>query len=159
MKNEDVISKFYSSFANADSASMIELYSDDVRFSDPVFGILKGSQAKSMWKMLVRTGIVITFGGIKSSGNKVYANWQAEYIYTPTKRKVVNKIKAEFELKDGKIISHSDKFSLWKWSAMALGMTGLLLGWTSTVKHKIRTMANASLRSFMENSAKQTSKE
>ena len=150
MDNEAVITKFYTSFANADAASMIALYDDDVSFSDPVFGILKGEQAKSMWKMLVRPGIVITFGGIKSKGNKVYANWQAEYVYTPTKRKVVNKIKAEFEFKNGKIITHVDKFSLWNWSSQALGMTGLLLGWTSTVKHKIKSMDNASLRSFME---------
>lgn len=153
MSNESLVHQFYTSFANADSASMIALYDDHIQFTDPVFGILKGEQAKSMWKMLVRPGIAITFGGIKSSGNKVSANWQAEYIYTPTKRKVVNKIKAEFEIRGGKIISHTDKFSLWRWSAQALGMTGLLLGWTSTVKHKIKSMANASLRSFMEKNA------
>jgi hypothetical protein len=71
-------------------------------------------------------------------------------VYTPTGRKVLNKVKAEMTIKDGKIIAHHDTFSLWLWSARALGLTGYLLGWTSVVKRKISTMANASLRKFME---------
>jgi ketosteroid isomerase-like protein len=153
-EQEKIIHKFYTSFANADSASMVELYDDEINFTDPVFGILKGEQAKSMWKMLVRPGVNISFSDIKSSRNKVYARWQAEYTYTPTSRKVVNKIKAEFEIKDGKIVSHKDTFSLWKWSSQALGPVGLMLGWTNKVKHKIRSKANAALRKYMEAQSK-----
>jgi hypothetical protein len=53
-------------------------------------------------------------------------------------------------IRDGKIIAHHDTFSLWRWSAQALGLSGYFLGWTSVVKRKISSMANANLRKFME---------
>jgi ketosteroid isomerase-like protein len=54
--NEKLIEKFYTAFQNKDYARMAACYHDEVRFSDPVFTILYGSQAKAMWHMLVERG-------------------------------------------------------------------------------------------------------
>ena len=52
MENEQLIRNFYESFANNDADGMIACYADDIEFSDPAFGKLKGADAKNMWRML-----------------------------------------------------------------------------------------------------------
>lgn len=150
LKAEQIASEFYTAFAAANPEGMLSLYDPNITFSDPVFGILKAEQVFAMWRMLVRPGVDIHFSKPKVSGNQVTVAWEARYTYTPTGRKVLNKVKAVMTIKDGKIVAHHDTFSLWKWSAQALGATGYLLGWTPVVKRKIHSMANARLRVFME---------
>jgi hypothetical protein len=52
-------------------------------------------------------------------------------------------------IEDEKIIIHEDSFDFWKWSRMALGTPGLLLGWTPFLKKKVRTQAQTSLQNFI----------
>jgi len=154
MSNTQIIEAFYTAFANADSQSMVNLYDDEIKFSDPAFGPLNGEQAKNMWRMLVRPGIDIQFSNVQSAGNKGSADWVAGYTFSPTGRTVTNKIHAEFEFRDGKIIRHNDTFNMWRWSAQALGFKGLFLGWTYLLRNKVRENANAQLRKFTEKSSK-----
>jgi ketosteroid isomerase-like protein len=154
MSNKQIIEAFYTAFANADSEAMVSLYDDKIKFSDPAFGPLNGEQAKNMWRMLVRPGIDIKFSNVQSAGNKGSADWVAIYTFSTTGRTVRNKIHAEFEFYDGKITRHNDTFNMWKWSAQALGLKGLLLGWTYLLRSKIRENANAQLRKFTEKVSK-----
>jgi ketosteroid isomerase-like protein len=157
MENEKLIRKFYESFAQNDADGMIACYHDEIEFSDPVFGLLKGEDAKNMWKMLIEKGkgnIKIEFNNVAAGNEKGSADWAAEYNFSQTGRKVTNKIHAEFEFKDGKIIRHTDDFDLWKWSRQALGISGYLLGWTPFMKSKLQQKANAGLRQYCETSAK-----
>ena len=39
-------------------------------------------------------------------------------------------------------------FSLWKWSAQALGLKGQLLGWSPLVQGRIRAQASKGLRAY-----------
>lgn len=148
-QHEDLIHTFYTAFANADSEGMIRCYHDQIRFEDPAFGILHGDDAKKMWRMLVRPGIQITLSNVKSNATTGRADWIAEYEFGKTKRHVVNRIHAEFEFKDGKIIKHTDHFDFWKWSRQALGISGLLLGWTPWMKKKVRSQVLARLKAFV----------
>lgn len=151
MENENVIRKFYESFARNDAAGMIECYDDEIEFFDPAFGTLKGFDAKNMWKMLIEKGqgkIKINAKNIEAAGEKGSADWVAEYEFSQTGRKVINNIHAEFEFKNGKIIRHIDNFDIWQWSKQALGLPGLLLGWSSFMQNKIRQNANAALREY-----------
>jgi ketosteroid isomerase-like protein len=150
MSNSEIIESFYSAFANADAEKMVHHYHEDIKFSDPAFGPLNGEQAKNMWRMLVRPGVEVIFSNVKSEGNKGSADWQATYIFTSTGRKVVNRIYAEFEFRDGKIYRHNDKFNFWNWSRQALGFSGLILGWSWMLRNKVREQANAQLRKFSE---------
>ena len=50
---------------------------------------------------------------------------------------------------DDLIILHEDKFDFWKWSKMALGTTGLLLGWSPYLKDIVRNQARSSLMSYI----------
>jgi ketosteroid isomerase-like protein len=141
LNNTDLITRFYQSFANADAEGMVACYDDEIQFQDPAFGLLKGDDAKKMWRMLMKRSkgeIKITFSNVQANEKTGSANWRAEYVFAQTGRKVINIISAQFEFRDGKIIRHTDTFNMWKWSRQALGFSGLLLGWTGFMQKKIQ---------------------
>jgi ketosteroid isomerase-like protein len=152
--NTQTIEKFYTAFQKLDHQTMNSCYSDDIVFNDPAFGILRGDEAKAMWEMLCKNAkdFSLTFSNIQLLDEE-YAtcNWVATYTFSKTGRKVVNYIKAFMRLKDGKIIEHSDGFKLSKWAAQALGLPGVLLGWTGFMKRKIQKNARKNLVTFIEN--------
>jgi ketosteroid isomerase-like protein len=153
MENERLIRQFYEAFARGDADAMIACYADEIEFSDPAFGQLKGADAKNMWKMLVERGkgnIRIEFKNVSADGDKGAADWTADYVFSKTGRKVFNEIHAEFEFRNGKISRHTDAFDIWKWSRQALGLSGLLLGWSTFMQNKIRQNARESLREYSE---------
>ncbi len=152
MTNKTLIEKFYTSFQNKDYHGMIECYHDDIIFEDPGFGELHGEEAKSMWKMLLsrsNSDTKITFKDAEANDSSGSVKWTAKYTYGDKKRKVVNNISAKFKFKDGKIIDHRDHFNLWKWTSQALGMPGILLGWTPFMKKKLQQRTNKMLKKFM----------
>ena len=151
--NEQLISSFYTAFQKLDHRKMVACYSDDIVFFDPVFGLLKGDAARAMWEMLCKNAkdFSLVFGNITALDNEYYTcDWVATYTFSKTGRRVVNKIKAHMMIADGKIIEHSDGFSLHKWSMMALGFSGWLLGWNSFFQNKIKRQARRNLEKFME---------
>ena len=151
--HEEVISRFYSAFQKLDYKTMNDCYSEDIVFNDPVFGLLKGEEAKYMWEMLCTNArdFSLTFSNIQSIDEE-YAtcNWVARYTFSKTGNKVVNKIKAFMKLKDGKIIEHSDAFKLSTWIAQALGWKGVLFGWMGWMKRKVQKGARKNLVNFIE---------
>lgn len=146
-----VLERFYSAFAQRDWAVMGECYHADARFSDPVFPALDAIGAGAMWKMLLTSGtdlrIIYTIISANESGGLV--RWEAWYTFSRTKRPVHNIITSTFTLKDGLILVQQDKFDFWRWSRQALGITGLLLGWSPMVRNKVRAAAAAGLRKAM----------
>jgi len=150
MDNRTTIDYFYTAFANGDAERMAGCYHENAEFTDPAFGTLKGENVKNMWRMLLsrNADIKISHDNVHANDNSGSANWQAEYTFTPTGRKVINKISSQFLFQDGKIIKQTDSFDIWKWSRQAFGWKGFLLGWTSFMKKKIQMQANKSLRAF-----------
>lgn len=149
---EKVISEFYKSFIALDAEKMTSFYHYEIVFEDPAFGILKGEHAKNMWRMLCESqkgkNFNVSFDNVVSSETNGSATWEAHYLFSQTGRKVHNKITAQFEFKDGKIIKHTDNFNLYTWSKQALGFKGYLLGWSSFFKKKLNTQTNHLLNKF-----------
>ncbi|SCX92702.1 nuclear transport factor 2 family protein [Flavobacterium caeni] len=130
---------------------MASCYHPDIVFHDPAFGTLKGKDVADMWRMLIARSkghLEVSFADVKADDVRGSAQWTATYEFSKTKRKVVNVIHAEFEFKDGLIVRHTDSFNVWKWSAQALRLPGLLLGWTGFLQQKIRKQALQSLRAY-----------
>lgn len=140
----NLIEEFYTAFQNLDAEKMVELYHPEIEFEDPAFGNLKGEKAKNMWRMLCKSSkeLKITFSNIEIDSNKGFAKWEAQYIFSKTKRKVHNLIRAEFEFEDGKIIKHKDSFNLHKWASQAFGLKGFLIGWTPQFQSKLNKETN-----------------
>lgn len=154
MNNKEVIEKFYTAFSEGDAETMISCYNDDVIFSDPAFGTLKGPNAKAMWKMLLgnkKSKSKVSFNNIQADNSSGSASWIANYNYGPKSRKVTNHVNAKFEFKNGKISKHTDDFNLWKWTQQAMGASGYLLGWSSFMKNKIQEETGKKLNAFTNN--------
>lgn len=157
LESRKVIETFYTAFQNKDWKTMQSCYHDNATFSDPAFKNLNAKQVRAMWQMLVTAGkdVQVVFASIQSDGVIGSCDWEAYYSFSKTGRKVHNVIHASFEFSEGKILRHTDSFNLWKWSGMALGPVGTLLGWTPFLKSKIRNTASRSLEKFMkENESK-----
>ncbi len=151
MTNAELINKFYTSFVNGNAEEMVNCYHTEIIFTDPAFGTLKGEDAKNMWRMLIERSkgdIKVTFNNVKANDKTGSAYWEAHYTFTQTGRPVINKISAQFEFKDGKIIKHTDTFDLWKWSKQALGFKGYLLGWSSFMQKQINKQTSALLKAY-----------
>ena len=155
--NEEIIRRFYSAFQKLDYETMNDCYSNDIIFSDPVFGLLKGDEVRSMWEMLCKNAkdFSLTFSNIQAVDEEYYTcNWTAIYTFSKTGKKVVNNIKAFMRLRAGKIIEHSDGFRLSKWIGQALGWKGVLLGWTGFMKRAVQKNARKNLEKFIEASGR-----
>ncbi|WKL49160.1 nuclear transport factor 2 family protein [Flavobacterium pectinovorum] len=151
--NENLITKFYTAFANADYKTMSECYHPKIHFIDPAFGLLKEEQVSAMWQMLLlksKGNLKIEFSNVKADDFTGSANWVATYNFSKTNRNVINKISAEFIFQDGLIIKHTDNFDVWKWSKQAFGIKGLLLGWTGFFQDKVKEQALLSLKKFQK---------
>ena len=150
-----LIEKFYTSFNEKDARSMAECYHKDLEFEDPAFGVLDYQQTCAMWEMLLsrNNDIEITFKNAWSENEYGGADWEAKYPFSKTGRKVHNVIDAKFEFRDGLIVGHRDYFDFYKWSRMALGTPGLLLGWTGYLHKKVQNQCSTMLEKYMKEKA------
>ncbi|KPC25722.1 Uncharacterized protein ABJ99_3120 [Pseudomonas syringae pv. cilantro] len=151
--NSALITRFYEAFAQLDAEAMIACYTDDVVFSDPAFGELRGPQVGDMWRMLTSKAknFSVVFDQVRADDRTGSAHWVATYLFSQTGRTVENDIQARFVFRDGKICEHRDQFDMWRWSRQALGAKGLLLGWTPLVRNAVRAQALKGLNAFTEN--------
>ncbi len=151
--NSALITRFYEAFAQLDAEAMSACYTDDVLFSDPAFGELRGAQVGNMWRMLTSRAkdFSVVFDQVRADDQTGSAHWVATYLFSQTGRTVVNDIQARFVFRDGKICEHRDDFDMWRWSRQALGLKGLLLGWTPLVRNAVRAQALKGLKTFSEN--------
>jgi len=151
--NEAIITRFYEAFQKRNSAAMNACYIENIAFSDPVFGLMYGDDVRGMWDMLCKNGkdLQLSFGNIQLLDEE-YATceWIAQYTFSQTGRRVVNKIKAHMRIENGVITEHSDAFDIYGWSRQALGWKGWLFGWTAWFQKKLQQKTRIALKNFME---------
>ena len=150
--NAEAIERFYRAFDARDPRTMNELYADDVVFSDPAFGELRGEEVRAMWRMLTGQAedLSVAVSDVTADDESGSAHWRAEYTFTATGRPVVNEIDATFRFDaDGKVVEHRDRFSFWRWSRQALGPSAVLLGSNPVGQSVVRRRARGRLDAFM----------
>jgi ketosteroid isomerase-like protein len=149
---EELIHQFYTAFTNRDWQTMANCYHPDAEFTDEVFVGLKGKEVPGMWRMLIEKGgdnLEVTYSHVQVNGDIGSADWVAIYLFSSTGRRVINRIHAEFVLKEGKIYRHTDQFNLHKWATQALGFKGKLLGGTSFFRRKLQKTAKEGLLRYL----------
>ena len=151
-ENRALITRFYEAFARRDGAAMAACYHPEARFSDPAFPNLRGAEIGAMWTMLCQRAqeFSLTFRDVQASEERGSAHWEAKYLFSKTGRQVHNIIEAEFAFKDGLIVAHDDRFSFWRWSRQALGLPGVLLGWSAFLRGKVQAEAAKGLAIFQK---------
>jgi len=146
----DLLHRLYSAFAQKEGASMAACYHPEAHFTDPVFD-LHGSKIGAIWTMLTERAkeFRIEFRDLTIRGDTGHAHWEAWYLFSATGRSVHNVIDAEFQFRDGLILRHIDRFGFWRWSRQALGWPGVLLGWSGSLRRKVRATAAENLESYV----------
>ena len=145
-----VVKTFYDAFSRQDGNAMANCYGDNTVFSDPVFPDLHGQDAGNMWRMLCSRSrdLKITYAIVFEEGDDIKVKWDAHYTFGKTGRPVHNQVTATMHVADGKIVSHHDYFSFWRWSRQALGASGLILGWSPLLRNAVRKQAADSLKAW-----------
>jgi ketosteroid isomerase-like protein len=146
-----VVEKYYEAFGRRDWQTIGKLYADSIFFSDPAFPKLHGDEARAMWKMLMSRAsddFRIELLSIEEHPDHVIGEMIAHYTFSQTKRKVANRIKSTFVVKDGLIIRQHDRFSFWGWAKQAFGPVGLAMGWSWPFKTMVRRKVAEALAKF-----------
>jgi ketosteroid isomerase-like protein len=148
--NTDLIERFYTAFQALDAETMSACYSNDVRFTDPAFGALHGREVGDMWRMLLgrANDFTLSVDDVKVVGQAATAKAVARYTYSGSGRFVVNTIDSRFEIRNGLIAEQIDSFDLWRWSRQALGVKGLLFGWSTRMQEEINLRARRALKEY-----------
>ena len=148
--NEQLIRKFYEAFQKLDGTTMASCYHPEAKFEDPAF-TLSGANIGHMWSMLCGQAqeFELEFSDIKCDDTSGEAHWEPRYLFSMTNRPVHNIIDARFEFKDGLIYRHIDHFDFWRWSRHALGLPGIILGWSSMLRNKVSSTANERLDRYI----------
>ena len=144
--------RFYTAFAARDAEAMAACYADDATFSDPVFPELRGEAVRDMWRMLCARGkdLRVQHELLEADATHALVRWHAWYSFTGTGRSVHNVVMSRLELRDGKIVTHRDRFNFHRWARQALGPPGLLLGWAPFLRRKVQQQAAVALARFCE---------
>jgi len=153
--NAELIRRFYDAFSKRDAEGMAACYADDIHFGDAAFPDLRGTNASDMWRMLCESGkdLRVEASEIDADDTKGSARWVAHYTFSATGKKVVNDIRAQFTFRDGRIATHKDSFDFASWARQALGVPGLLLGWTGWMQRQVQARAAKGLASFQRKRA------
>lgn len=155
--NQTRLHEFYAAFARLDADAMAACYAPDAQFDDEVFSLRGHESISGMWRMLCeatqaknRDDWKLACRSIEANSTTGKAHWEANYRFSASTRKVHNAINSEFEFNDaGLITRHRDRFDFWGWSRQALGVPGLVLGWTPFFRRMVRTQAAANLDKYL----------
>jgi hypothetical protein len=115
---EETVRDFYEAFTHLRWNEVERLYAKDLSYKDPLFEHKSGAAAIHMWKTLfqadeLKMGYEVT--GVE--GNVVKGRWTADYTFNG--RPVHEVSESRFLVKDGKIVSHQDDFSVVAWAKQA----------------------------------------
>jgi ketosteroid isomerase-like protein len=149
--NLSLIDELYAAFARHDGTAMAQCYASDASFSDPVFVGLRGEQPGGMWRMLTSRSKDLTVDLVSRDAGDVEgaAHWVAHYTFAQTGRSVVNDVRSTFRFADGLIVAQVDDFDFYRWSRQALGLPGVLLGWTPMLRRSVQRKARVGLDAFL----------
>ncbi len=156
--NRQTIERFYSAFARLDADTMAACYANDASFDDEAFSLRGRAEIGGMWKMLCEGTKAkgadvwkLQWRDVQADASSGQAHWDAHYRFSATGRIVDNAIDSRFSFTpEGLIATQRDRFDFHAWSRQALGLPGLLLGWTPMLKKKVRATAAGNLAKFMK---------
>jgi uncharacterized protein len=126
-ETEALLVRFYDALARRDGAAMAALYAPNARFEDEVYR-LEGPDVGKMWTGLLSRAktLSVSYTIARAGSGSGTVELTARYLYGG--RPVVNVIRSELELEDGRIVRQRDRFDFPRWAAQALGIPGRLFG-------------------------------
>lgn len=155
--NQTTLQNFYAAFVRLDADTMAACYAPDAQFDDAAFSLRGHEQVTGMWRMLTEATKAkgadvwkLHYSDIEADAKTGKSHWEADYRFSATGRMVHNVIDGVFEFNEqGLITKHRDSFNFWTWARQALGLPGLLLGWTPFLHNKVRAQAAGNLKKYL----------
>lgn len=155
--HRSTLTRFYNAFAHLDPATMAQCYAPEARFRDEVFTLDGRDQVMAMWFMLCesldgsgRGDWKLNYRVESVDAQTARLHWSARYHFGQALRPVHHRIDASFRFDDaGRITHHHDSFHFWRWSRQALGLPGLLLGWSPLLRRQVSARAHARLDRYI----------
>ncbi|KAG8793616.1 hypothetical protein FRC16_010881 [Serendipita sp. 398] len=153
---EQLVEKYLAAYKAYDLAAMDACTDPEFTFSDPAFPSLNSKQAKGMFSMFVnnreKNKMELEYKDIKKGINDLTytATYTVRYIFTG--RPVTNVIQSTFTISptSNLLLSQVDAFPFYTWAKQALGLPGLLLGWTGYLQSQVQHNAGQSLEKYMK---------
>ncbi|MFT3903957.1 MAG: nuclear transport factor 2 family protein [Niabella sp.] len=139
MDNKELIAHFFNAFARLDHEEMNNCLSSEVMFSEPLFGILQGDDVSNLNRMKCARlkDFKLKVQQVEELDDEyLTCSWVVDYCHADTGSRVVMPIKSFLRVIDGKITEYSDAYRLSTWLAKVHGVTGVLFGWTGTMKKR-----------------------
>lgn len=158
--HQTTVHNFYQAFSRLDPDAMAECYAEGAQFADEVFTLRGKREVMGMWRMLCqateagnRADWKVEWGDVQEAeGNELKVRWEAHYRFGVTRRMVHNRVLATFTFDDeGKILTHHDRFNFWRWSWMALGVPGAVLGWSPAFRKQVSRQVRFNLDKYLAN--------
>lgn len=151
MSNKDVVEGFFNALSRLDYTGMNSLYAPHIIYSDPLFGILEGSDVMDRWTMTCKNAkdATLHFYNITELDHEyLTCEWDIKY-YSGSQATTINQhVKSYMRVANGKIIEHSDAYKLSQWIGKAFGLKGKLLGWTGYFQRKVKQLYAKRLHNF-----------
>jgi hypothetical protein len=126
---------------------MANCYDPQAEFHDIAFHLQGRDHVRSMWQMICRGDIRVTFDITHADEHEGRAKLVDEYTFAETGRHVRNPIESNFRFRDGRILEQRDVCDARAWAAMAIGGVS---GWVAGRVGFLRTRkAHRMLRRFI----------
>ncbi|KAG8804898.1 hypothetical protein FRC17_005845 [Serendipita sp. 399] len=153
---EQLVERYLAAYKAYDLAAMDACTDPEFTFSDPAFPSLNSKQAKGMFSMFVnnreKNKMELEYKDIKKGLNDLTytATYTVRYIFNG--RPVTNVIDTTLTIspQSNLLLSQVDTFPFHAWARQALGLPGLLLGWTGFLQSQVQNNAAQTLEKYMK---------
>jgi hypothetical protein len=146
--HESLVRQLFAALAARRPEDAAACYHPEVFYSEPLHPRLRGESVIDLWRMRLAPGepYDIRLDEASGGGDGAAARWT---VRTRVRgREVEIHGRSLFAFREGRISRHYDHYSLWRWSAQALGPAGAAFGWLGPVRWALRTRARRALERF-----------
>jgi ketosteroid isomerase-like protein len=143
-----LLRQLFTALDRRDARAIIDCYHPDATFRDIAFDLHGKSEIATMWRMICKGDIRVTFDDLHADDHEGRAKIVDVYTFSKTHLPVRNVIESTFKFADGLVIEHHDDCDPKAWAAMAYGgVVGFLLGRIAPAR---RAGAAKKLKEFRE---------
>jgi len=148
----DVLNTFLRALAQRDVEAMIRCYTTTATYHSPIFPQVEGDTLTATWQWFCAKAPDLTMVVDEQAfeANTARVQWTATYTFPKTGRPVVQVTDSIFVFEGPQLCRHEDRFDLHRWSHMALGPLGRVLGGRRWLQRSLQRAAAERVARFQE---------
>jgi ketosteroid isomerase-like protein len=139
--NALLLRRLFTSLQSRDHDAMADCYAPSATFRDIAFDLQDRTEIHAMWRMIcATTAVTVTIEELEADDYAGRARVVDDYVFSGTRRRVVNPIESRFTFQNGRIVEHRDDCDARRWAAQAFGG---VKGWLAGRVRLLRSRAAA----------------